>query len=119
MQHGANYFHNAKIMHYVSTSKKKYEPFYNTLPLRVKERGYLSKEDLSLIAEPFRYFGSATFIITGNDYEIYRSNIGSLTRNLYRRKFLFKLTDKIFDLLKIIKNKLVLRKKYNKKYQQE
>ena len=102
--HGANYFQNAKIIHYYATilDHRKYEPYCTVLPLKVKKNGYLSEEDISLILNPLRFFGDATYIISGCDYLIFRSSIGGFIRNLYKHQFLFKLFEKIFDLAKKI-----------------
>lgn len=106
---GANYLHNVKILHYFTHGDRKYEPFFHTLPLKLKETGYLTEGDLSLIANPQGFFGKAVVIVTGDDYEVYRSNMVFFLRKLYKIKFLFKLIDEIFFLLRVIKDKLVVR----------
>jgi len=109
---GVNYLHNAKIIHYYAYEGNEYEPFSHSLPLRFKETGFLTENDLSLIAQPKGFYGKVAHIIVGDNYEIYRSNIGFFLRRLYKRKFLFKLTDKIFAIPRIIMNtKSVLRRK--------
>jgi hypothetical protein len=108
---GVNYLHNAKIMHYYADEGNKYEPFSHSLPLRVKETGFLTENDLSLIAQPKGFFGKATYIIVGDNYEIYRSNIGAFLRKLYKCKFLFRLIDKIFVIPRMIYAKLNLWRK--------
>jgi len=108
---GANYLHNVKIFHYFASEGNEYEPFSHALPLKLKEAGYLTESDLSLIAQPQGFFGKAAFIVVGDNYEIYRSNISVFLRKLYKHKFLFKLIDKIFVLPRVIKAGLVLRSK--------
>ncbi|MDR3001208.1 MAG: glycosyltransferase [Fibromonadaceae bacterium] len=105
---GANYLHNVKIMHYFASEGNEYEPFSHSLPLRLKETGHLTEGDLSLIAKPQGFFGKAALIITGDNYEIYRSNVSGFLRKLYKCKFLFKLIDKIFVLPRVINAKLIL-----------
>jgi hypothetical protein len=111
VRNGVNYLHNAKIMHYYASVGKEYEPFSNSLPLRVKETGFLTENDLSLIAQPKGFFGKAAYIIVGNNYEIYRSNIMVFLRKLYKYKFLFKLIDIVFAIPRMINVKSILRRK--------
>jgi len=108
---GANYLHNAKIMHYYALEGSEYEPFSHSLPSKVKETGFLTENDLSLIAQPRGFFEKTAYIIVGDNYEIYRSNVGAFIRKLYKCKFLFKLIDKIFVILREIYAKTILRRK--------
>ncbi|MCL2206475.1 MAG: glycosyltransferase [Fibromonadales bacterium] len=108
---GANYLHNAKIMHYYASDDSEYEPFSRTLPLKLKEMGCLTEDELFLVAQPRGFFGKAAFIAVGDDYEICRSNIGGLLRKLYKHKFLFKLIDKIFALPRMINARLYSRRR--------
>jgi len=106
---GVNYLHNAKIMHYFASGDGRYEPFFQTLPLKVKETGCLTEEDLSLIAQPRGFFDKKAFIIVDDNYEIYHSNIFRFLKTLYKFKFLFKLINKIFALPRIVNSKLYMR----------
>jgi hypothetical protein len=107
---GANYLHNAKIMHYYAGEGNEYEPISHALPLRVKKNGYLTEGDLSLISQPRGFYGKVALIIVGDNHEIYRSNINGFLRKLYRHKFLFNLIDKIFALPRTMNVKLFLRR---------
>jgi len=110
---GVNYLHNAKIIHYYAYEGNEYEPFSHSLPLRVKETGFLTENDLSLVAQPKGFFGKAAYIIVDDSYEIYRSNVVFFIKRLYKKyKFLFKLIDKIFVIPRILINtKSILWKK--------
>ena len=113
---GAKYFNKIKILHYNATASESdvYEPFSSILPLKIKETGCLSENDLSLIAEPLKYLGEATYVISGDNYMIFCSNMGIFLRKLYKHKILFNFIDKIFGLPRIIYNKLFLSSKDNK-----
>ncbi|GBU23737.1 glycosyl transferase [Fibrobacteria bacterium R8-3-H12] len=116
---GANYLHNAKIIHFYGSLVgvgSEYEPFSHSLPLKVKEAGFLTENYLSLIAQPKGFYGKTVYIITGDNYEIYRSDIGLFIRRLYKRKFLFKLIDKICAILIKIneKSKSILHRKISR-----
>jgi hypothetical protein len=115
---GANYLHNAKIMHYYALEGSEYEPFSHSLPLELKKTGFLTENDLSLIAQPKGFFGKAAYIIVGDNYEVYRSYIGFFIRRLYKYKFLFKLIDKIFAIFITIYLKLNLYKKICKHFKE-
>ena len=109
---GVNYLNDAKIIHYLG-NENDYEPFTSIIPHELKDNGYLTEKNLSIISHPKSCFGEAAITVVGNDYEIYRSNINAFLRKLYKLKYLFKFIDKIFILPRIIKFNYYLRK--NKK----
>ena len=106
--HGVNFFNDAKIVHYFSTilDYRKYEPFNSSLPIYLRNNGYLSKDDLSIIARPLTFFGNESYIITNENYRIFYTSISGFVRNLYRYKLLFRITEIFFNCIRSIFIKL-------------
>ena len=110
----ANYLSKAKIIHYFSSIGDftgGYNLFNVDLPLKIKRGEELNQCDWSLIENARNAFPSPNAIITGDDYEIYRSSLCGLLRALYRKKKIFIFLDKVLHYVRIVRANIMLKRK--------
>lgn len=108
----ANYLPKAKIVHYFTSMGNftgGYSQFNNELPRKIKKGEKLTQQDWELIQNARSAFPSPNAIITGDDYEIYRSSLSGVLRALYRRRKLFEFFEKILYGIRIIRAKIILK----------
>lgn len=110
----ANYLSKAKIIHYFASNSDftgGYNQFNKTLPQKIKQGQQLNEFDWDIIQNARNAFPSPNAIITGADYEIYRSSLCGVLRALYRRKKIFDFMEKLLYSIRIIRAKIMLKKK--------
>lgn len=110
----ANYLSKAKIVHYfasVSDYTGGYGQFNVNLPLKIKNGQHLNDSDWFLIQNARSAFPSPNAIISGTDYEIYRSSLCGVLRALYRKKKFFDFFERLLYFVRILRAKYNLRKK--------
>lgn len=111
---GANHLAKAKIIHYFTSNTgftEGYNQYSVTLPQKLKEGHKLTEADWDIIQNAKSAFPSPNAIITGADYEIYRSSLCGVLRALYRRKKIFDFMEKLLYSIRIIRAKIMLKKK--------
>lgn len=114
---GVNYLSKAKIIHYftsIETFTGGYGKFSVDLPMKIKRGELLDEQDWTLIQNARCAFPSPNAIITGSDYEIYRSSLCGILRALYRKKRIFDFLEKMLVGVRIFRAN-ILRKNNNKK----
>ena len=107
----ANYLPNAKIIHYLSSITDitgGYNRFSITLPQKIKAGLALENSDWKLIQNARNAFPSPNAIITGSDFEIYRSSLCGILRSLYKRKRVFFFLEKILYFVRVLRAKILL-----------
>ena len=114
---GVNYLSKAKIIHYFTSIEAftgGYGKFSVDLPEKIKRGELLDEQDWMVIQNARCAFPSPNAIITGNDYEIYRSSLCGILRALYRKKRIFDFLEKMLVGVRIFRA-TILRKNNNKK----
>ncbi len=110
----ANYLPKAKIIHYLSSITDitgGYNRFSITLPQKIKDGFSLDENDWKLIQNARNAFPTPNAIITGDDFEIYRSSLCGLLRSLYKKKKLFSFAERILYFIRILRAKILLGRK--------
>jgi len=99
VENGLNYLLNAKILHYFATSNLEYGSFRKKIPLSLKETGLLAEENLYEIKNPKHGYPTPHWVIAGNDYVVFCSEIFEV---LFKRLKLFFLLEKTVSVLRKI-----------------
>ncbi len=108
----ANYLPNAKIIHYFSSMGDftgGYSRFNVDLPEKIKKGEELNQQDWELIKNARNAFPSPNAIITGDDYEIYRSSLCGVLRALYRKRRIFNALEKMLYIVRVIRANIIRR----------
>lgn len=110
----ANYLAKAKIIHYFASIDNA-EGGYNTiavdLPKKIKQGEPLSDEDWGLIQGARSAFPSPNAIITGADYEIFKSSLCGVLRAVYKRKNVFNFFENLLYVARVLRSKLLFEKR--------
>ncbi len=107
----ANYLPKAKIIHYLASITDVtggYNRFSITLPQKIRDGIALDHSDWELIQNARNAFPSPNAIITGSDFEIYRSSLCGILRSLYKKRKLFNLLEKSIYYIRVFRAKILL-----------
>lgn len=112
LRYGLPYLANAKIIHYFASNFDSknirnfaYQLSESAVYERIRNKGEIPEEIMEMIKSPRCVFEHAILIEVGSaNYQVINSNIGALTRTLYRKKLgLFTCIDKFLGVIRGIK----------------